>query len=114
MIFLGPSSNGNDVAQVRPDDLKQLRVIHDLLATLNDQYASRGRIEQLCRAMPVLAKRVLAHARVVSPLRDIRVLQEALTVIGNRGVESVLLGLLEDLTMLKADLDDPMSRKLGA
>jgi hypothetical protein len=97
--------------QVHPEDLGRLRAIHDLLATLNDPLASRPRIEKLCASMDVLAARIIAHARSNAPLKNITQLGPALSLIGNRGLEVVLLQLLEDLTTLKAELEDEQATK---
>jgi hypothetical protein len=91
---------------VAPDDLQRLGSVHGLLTTLNDPLASQGRIEALCKEMPVLAARIVAHAREQAPQRAVTQLRMALGVVGNRGLEVVLLQLLEDLTTLKAELDD--------
>jgi hypothetical protein len=91
---------------VAPDDLHRLDAIHALLATLNDPLASQPQIERLCAAMPVLSARLIAYGRAAWPKRKIERLADSLRLVGNRGVEVVLLQLLEDLTVLKADLDD--------
>jgi hypothetical protein len=39
------------------------------------------------------------------PARHITTLAGALGIVGNRGLETVLLELLEDLTVLRADLE---------
>ena len=91
---------------VAPEDLERLQAIHDLLATLNDPLASQSRVEKMCMAMPVLSARLISHVRAARPMRPPTGLDEALRFAGNRGVEVVLLQLLEDLTVLKADLDD--------
>lgn len=91
---------------VAPEDLQRLQGIHDLLSTLNDPLASQTKIEKFCAATPVLCARLIAYARSVRPSMQVNRLSEALRFIGNRGVEFVLLQLLEDLTVLKADLED--------
>ena len=94
-----------DSAPVTPADLKLLPEIRRLLSALNDPVVSQREIDHLCTKVPVLARRIVAHARARAPLRDITRLDSALGLIGNRGLETVLLQLLEDLTVLKADLE---------
>jgi hypothetical protein len=57
----------------------------------------------LTSSSPVLTARVLRAARARSTSIDS--LNAALQLIGNRGLEKVLLEFLEDLTSLKADLE---------
>lgn len=85
--------------RVRAEDLKDLGKIHDLLTALNDPYANIGR---LVASIPVLAARCAARAIQRSKL-EINSIDHALTLIGNKGLESELLTLLEDLTVLKAE-----------
>lgn len=99
----GSRAHPEDVA---PEDLQRLQGIHDLLSTLNDPLASQTKIEKFCSVTPVLCARLIAYARSVRPSMQVNRLGEALRFIGNRGVEFVLLQLLEDLTVLKADLED--------
>lgn len=55
--------------------------------------------------MPTLAARVVHQAKGKWPSIDS--LAEALQRVGNRGLERALLEFLEDLTIYKADLEDP-------
>ena len=88
---------------VSTEDLGRLNVLHDLLSALNDPYASRRKIQMLTSYSPVLTARVIRHARIrVATIDD---LEGALTLIGNRGLETVLLQFLEDLTVYKGELD---------
>jgi hypothetical protein len=91
--------------EVDAADLQRLGALHSLLVALNDPYASKRKIESLSAAIPVLAARIIHRGRVQSPLLGIDNLGKALNVIGNRGLEAVLLELLEDLTMFKSELE---------
>ncbi len=87
-------------------DLARLEPIHQLLSELNDAYAGSRRVTELVAAMPVLSARCLrAAAGRVGADVEVPSIERALNLIGNRGLETVLLGLLEDLTILKADLE---------
>jgi hypothetical protein len=83
------------------EHLKDLSNIHALLTPLNDPYANIGR---LVSAIPVLAARCAGRAIQRSKL-EINSIDHALTLIGNKGLESELLTLLEDLTILNAERD---------
>jgi len=93
---------GPDECRVRPEHLKELQKIQDLLIALNDPYANIGR---LVGAIPVLAARCAKRASTRSKL-DILSIDHALTLIGNKGLESELLTLLEDLTVLKSEQEE--------
>ena len=95
--------NPPDECEVGQDDLQHLHRLHDLLAALNDPYVSRRKIEMLASFSKVLSARILRHARARQ--RSIDSLGAALTLIGNRGLETVLLQFLEDLTIFKGELD---------
>jgi hypothetical protein len=85
--------------EVSADDLQRLGAIHNLLAALNDPLASRRKLQMLTSLSPVLTARIVRHAQARSPSID--TLGAALTLIGNRGLEAVLLQFLEDLTVYK-------------
>lgn len=95
----GPLRVSRDDCRVRPQHLKDLPKIQDLLTALNDPYANIGK---LVAAIPVLAARCVLLAGERSKL-EINSIDHALTLIGNKGLESELLTLLEDLTVLKAE-----------
>jgi hypothetical protein len=90
-----------DDCRVTLEHLKDLSKIQALLTALNDPYANIGR---LVSAIPVLAARCAARAIQRSKL-EINSIDHALTLIGNKGLESELLTLLEDLTILNAERD---------
>lgn len=101
--------NPSDDCEVGEEDLQHLKGIHDLLGALNDPYVSRRKIEMLASYSKVLSARVVRHARARQ--RSIASLGAALTLIGNRGLETVLLQFLEDLTIYKGDLEDIKASK---
>jgi len=97
---------------VKPADIKvqakhlgDLEKIHELLRALNDPYASKN-IGTLVGKIPILAARCIHKAASRSSKIEINSLDHAINLIGNRGLESELFDLLEDLTMLKSKLDD--------
>jgi hypothetical protein len=102
-VGLNDKKNPQDDCEVGEEDLQHLKRLHDLLAALNDPYVSRRKIEMLTSYSKVLSARVLRHARARQ--RSIDSLGAALTLIGNRGLETVLLQFLEDLTVYKGELE---------
>ena len=101
-----------DPAALEAADLELLPDIHALLHGLNDAYAGGAKVQQLIEKIPVLAARCVRRARKRFPAKGDVSLGEALTLIGNIGLESELLQLLEDLTMLRSELD--AAREAGA
>ncbi len=93
-----------DPCQVVEEDLKVLDQIHVLLRALNDAYAGGPRVGQLVSNVPVLAARIVRRARKRFPAKANCTLPEAMTAIGNIGLESELLQLLEDLTVLSSEV----------
>ncbi|HEY8944063.1 MAG TPA: hypothetical protein VIM73_07370 [Polyangiaceae bacterium] len=89
--------------RARPEHLEDIPKIMDLLRALNDPLANIGR---LVGAISVLAARCIFRAQASSPKLEIKSIDHALTLIGNKGLESELLQLLEDLTILKAEQDE--------
>lgn len=92
-----------DVARVTPADLAHIDDFLKLLRALDDPLVST---EHLCAhvvAIPVLATRCIHRAS--SARCPIQSLGPALGRIGNHGLETVLLEVLEDLTILKAELE---------
>lgn len=86
-------------------DLHRLSDIHALLFALDDPGAALDAVSNLCEKIPALGERVLdlaTRGNVRPPRGNLR---GALQAVGNRGLERVLLELLEDLTILKSDLD---------
>src|SRR3982751_6914375 len=99
------SPYANQSCEVDASDLKRLDAVHRLLEALRDPYASNDLLEHRVSHIPVLAARIVRHARRAAPSRTINSLGSALAVVGNRGLEAVLLELLEDLTVLRADVE---------
>jgi hypothetical protein len=96
--------------EVAPADLECLDAVRSLLSALNNAYVSTRQIHALILDIPVLAARCvrrLGSKSVVTP----ELLEKALTSIGNLGLETELLGLLEDLTTCRADLDEQRSAR---
>jgi hypothetical protein len=95
--------------EVHPDDLRRLDVIHQILRLLNEPRQSAGPIAELVEKLPVLEARVRRAYRPPQWYSEDAYgpasVRTILTVIGNRAFESVLLELLEDLTVLRASLD---------
>jgi hypothetical protein len=92
-------------------DLGRLPVLHAILSALNDKNVSAAVIASHVERLPAL------HARIGAEYRRWRAhepsihsvsLAEQIATIGNRQVEAVLLELLEELTMLSADLAETM------
>lgn len=96
----------SDECEVTRHDLERLDGLLALLGALSDPFASATRLTTLVEAIPVLAARLIRHARSRAPLKEVRTVARALAIVGNQGLEVVLLALLEDLTILKGDLDD--------
>jgi HD-like signal output (HDOD) protein len=96
---------------VGASDLQKLDAIHHLLEALRDPLASGKLIEHRVSQVPVLSARMIRFARRGHPGRTISTLANALALVGNRGLETVLLELLEDLTVLRADLEEEKQKK---
>ena len=88
--------------RVRPEDLRQIDKIQTLLRALNDPMAN---VAALVGAVRVLSARCVRRAKLKSISREINSIEHALRVIGNKGTEQELLGVLEDLTVLKAETE---------
>jgi HD-like signal output (HDOD) protein len=111
----GPNQGGDEgppdsACQVSAGDLKRLEAIHSLLEALRDPLASSKLVEHRVKQIPVLTARMIRFAKRGAPARNITTLGGALAIVGNRGLETVLLELLEDLTVLRADIDDARKR----
>lgn len=91
--------------EVTPADLECLDAVRSLLRALNDAYVSTSQIQALILDIPVLAARCVRRVGVKQAVTP-EALARALTTIGNMGLEAELLGLLEDLTTCRADLQD--------
>jgi hypothetical protein len=91
--------------KVQAKHLGELDKIHELLRALNDPYASKN-IGNLVGKIPILAARCIHRATTRSKRIEINSLDHAINLIGNRGLESELFDLLEDLTVLKSKLEN--------
>jgi hypothetical protein len=91
--------------EVIPADLERLDAVRSLLSALNNAYVSTSQIHTLILDIPVLAARCVRRIGVKTAVTPV-LLEKALTTIGNMGLESELLGLLEDLTTCRADLEE--------
>jgi len=100
----GPLTVDPAEIKVQAKHLKELDKIHELLRALNDPYASKN-IGVLVGKIEILATRCIFRATSRSRKIEILSLEHAINLIGNRGLESELFDLLEDLTMLKSKLD---------
>lgn len=91
--------------QVRPEDFAQMAVLHHILRVLNDTLAGAPEIAGQVERFPVLKARVQRRFtdRFKRPAPSVR---EQIALLGNRDFEMLLLELLEDLTVLKAEMDD--------
>ena len=101
-----PDRGRSDPAAVTADDLSRLSVVHDLLHQLGRPDAALPRLVPLCEAIPPLAARLVDRARRGAFSRGEIDVRRALSLLGNQGLEDVLLGVLEDLTVLKSELED--------
>ncbi len=102
------------LAPVRPEELAHLPTLHRILAHLNDPSAGPGELVALCARLPSLSARLVQTAQRTSHRGGTERLDWALAVLGSRGFNEVLMDYLEDLTILKAELDDdgaPSSRR---
>ncbi len=95
-----------DPCKVTSEDLKLTGTLLELLHVLNDEYAGPKPIEKLVAKVPVLQARIIAHAqRRIKGSSQVN-LSRALMLVGNAGLETVLFEVLEELTILKADLEE--------
>lgn len=92
---------------VIPADIDRLDVIHALLAELNDPRCSAATIAPFVEKFPPLRARVARAFAVRRPNSRGGSVAMELVALGNREMEAVLLELLEDLTILRADLMEP-------
>jgi hypothetical protein len=96
-----------DPTRVCPADIERLDVIHALLAELNDPRASAVTIAPFIIAFPPLRARIERAFKLRRPNLRAPSVPMQIVALGNREVEAVLLELLEDLTMLRAELLEP-------
>lgn len=94
----------HDPTVVSPADIDRLDVIHALLSELNDPRASAATIAPFVDRFPPLRARIARAFATRRPNSRAASTAAELVALGNREVEAVLLELLEDLTVLRADL----------
>lgn len=94
------------IVDPQPEDLNHLASLHGLLLALNDPAAGVPQLKEFCGRLPSLGNRLILAAELARPGRDEIDLGYALALLGNRGLGDVLLQYLEDLTILKADLEE--------
>lgn len=92
------------VTKVSAADLAGLPVLHRILRLLNDPAVSAMQLGREVDRLPTLANRLRLKARTLNKIRQTS--GEAIALLGNRDFQAVLLGYLEDLTELRADLDE--------
>jgi hypothetical protein len=86
-------------------DLERLDVLAALLLTLNDPRASAISVSRHVQDLEVLAARI-EHRFVQLKGSPAPRLTEQIALLGNRELESILLGLLEDVVTLHSMLQD--------
>jgi hypothetical protein len=86
--------------------LSELPKITELLHALNDPLAGGRGVGKLVQKIPVLAARLVERALSQSRKKEIHSVDQAINMVGNRGIESELLQLLEDLTIKKSEAED--------
>jgi len=91
--------------QVQKQDLASLDAVQALLSALNDPYVSTQQVGGLVEDIRVLQARCIRRAMQASDMEQTPSLVEALALIGNKGLEVELLNVLEDLTILSAEMD---------
>jgi hypothetical protein len=91
--------------EARAEHLVELGPIHDLLKALNDPCCSASKVTMLVSQIPLLAHRCVQALLARRPTQRTASLSQALALLGNRGLEAVLLQVLEDLTILRSELD---------
>lgn len=89
---------------VTPAHLEDLGAIQDLLLTLNDPYAAGLDLSRHIENIPLLKARLVRAARIKTGHLDLESVSSALMFLGNKGLESELLQLLEDMTIAKFEL----------
>lgn len=100
-----------DNYKVSREDLKRLDQVSELLTLLNDPYIGPYKLKDCIEKLPVLATRCRREAALHRPKSEVEQIERALNVLGNRGIEKVLLELLEDMTILKSELDAKPQKK---
>ncbi|HMA95762.1 MAG TPA: hypothetical protein VKP30_23895 [Polyangiaceae bacterium] len=95
----------SDECKVNREDLKRLGQVKELLTLLNDPYIGSYKLTACLDALPVLTARCRREAALHRPRAEAERIDRALSVLGNRGLEKVLLEFLEDMTILRSELE---------
>jgi hypothetical protein len=96
--------------QVQPEHVRNLGELHALLLDLNDPYASTESLTPHIAQIPLLRARCIDRATSQAFGRQFDTLEQVMMVLGNRGLEAVLLELLEDMTIAKGEFDAAAER----
>jgi HD-like signal output (HDOD) protein len=64
-------------------------------------------VGKLVSKIPVLAARLVERALSQARKKEIYSVDQAINMVGNRGLETELMSLLEDLTIKKSEAEDP-------
>lgn len=96
--------------EVEPQDLLRLDAVHALLFDLNDSRAAADILAKHVRNIPVLEARIRHEFKKRHERMGPMGIAEQITRLGNRELEALLLTLLEDLTVLSAELGLPSDR----
>lgn len=92
-----------DSTRVALGDLARLEAVHALLAALNDASAGAVALAALVERVSPLRARLAKRFRARFPSRALPRLPEQIAMLGNQELETALLQLLEDLTVLRAE-----------
>jgi hypothetical protein len=95
-----------DSTRVALSDLARLEAVHALLSALNDARAGAVTLAKLVERVSPLRARLAKRFRARFPSRPLPRIPEQLALLGNQELESALLQVLEDLTVLRADADE--------
>lgn len=98
-------SDEDSGVRVRPDDLRHLDVLHAILEKLADTHVSARELARHAAAFPPLRARITQLFLLRFPNATMPSLAEQIARFGNHTFESILLELLEDLTVLRSELE---------
>jgi hypothetical protein len=86
------------------EDLRHIKVLHDVIGTLDDTRAGAAEMAKQIKRFPALAQRITLRFTQRFPTREPPRLVEQIVTLGQREIERILFGLLEDLTILRGSL----------
>jgi hypothetical protein len=92
---------------VDASDLERIDVLTALLLTLNDPRASALSVAKHVQDLEVLAARIEERFRQRSTGQPPKLIEQ-IALLGNRELETILLGLLEDVVALHSEIHDPI------